>query len=167
MFLHVFRSSHRRCSVKKCVLENWAKFTGKHLCQYFFFNKVAGLTLLKKRIWHSYFSVNFAKFLRTPFLQNTPRRLFLYLFNWILVAERLRNNLTMTSLKDIEKKDTIPNTRERTLTDYRVIVGCCDTDDKKHSNNVFIFLWILTNEGKRCRSCDTLSNFYFLSFWVS
>ena len=28
-------------------------------------------TLLKKRLWHRFFPVNFAKFLRTPFLQNT------------------------------------------------------------------------------------------------
>ena len=39
----VDRSSHRRCSVKKGVLRNLAKFTGKHLCQRLFFNKVAGL----------------------------------------------------------------------------------------------------------------------------
>ena len=32
----------QRCSVKKDVLENFAKFTGKHLCQSLFFNKVAG-----------------------------------------------------------------------------------------------------------------------------
>ena len=38
------------------------------------FNKVAGLwptTLLKKRLWHRCFPVNFAQFLRTPFLRNT------------------------------------------------------------------------------------------------
>ena len=38
------------------------------------FNKNAGLrpaTLSKKRLWHKCFPVNFAKFLRTPFLQNT------------------------------------------------------------------------------------------------
>ena len=35
-------STHRRCSVKKRVLRNFAKFTGKHLCQSLFFNKVAG-----------------------------------------------------------------------------------------------------------------------------
>ena len=36
-------------------------------------NAIAGrsATLLKKRLWHRCFSVNFAKFLRTPFLQNT------------------------------------------------------------------------------------------------
>ena len=28
-----FRSSHRRCSVRKGILKNLAKFTGKHLCQ--------------------------------------------------------------------------------------------------------------------------------------
>ena len=26
------KSSHRRCSIKKCVLRNFVKFTGKHLC---------------------------------------------------------------------------------------------------------------------------------------
>ena len=36
-----------------------------------FFNKIAGLTLLKKRLWHRGFPVNFAKFPRTPFLKNT------------------------------------------------------------------------------------------------
>ena len=41
--LHIFRmyrSSHLRCSKKKSVLTNLAKFTGKHLCQSLFFNKV-------------------------------------------------------------------------------------------------------------------------------
>ena len=28
-----FRSSHQRCSIKKGVLKNFAKFTGIHLCQ--------------------------------------------------------------------------------------------------------------------------------------
>ena len=41
--LSTVRSSHRRCSVKKGVLGNFAKFTGEHLCQSLFFNKVAGL----------------------------------------------------------------------------------------------------------------------------
>ena len=63
-------SSHRRCSIKKDVLENFAKFTRKRLCQSLFFNK-------KKRLWHRCFPVNLAKFLRTPFLQNTSVRLLL------------------------------------------------------------------------------------------
>ena len=43
-------------------------------------NKVAGLrlpTLLKKKLCHRCFPLNFPKFLRTPFLQNTSERLFL------------------------------------------------------------------------------------------
>ena len=44
---------------KKGVLRNVAKFTGKHLCQSLFLNKVAGLRG---------FQVNFVKLLRTSFL---------------------------------------------------------------------------------------------------
>ena len=65
------RNSHQRYSVKKGVPRNLTKFTGKHLCQGLFFNKVAGLmpaTLFKKILWHRCFPVNFVKFLRTPFL---------------------------------------------------------------------------------------------------
>ena len=39
------RSSHQRCSAKKGVLRNFTKFTGKHLCQSLFFNKVDGAAL--------------------------------------------------------------------------------------------------------------------------
>ena len=61
-------------------LRNFEKFTEKNLCQSLLFNKVAGLrpaTLFKKRPWHRCFPVNFAKFLITPVLQNTSRRLLL------------------------------------------------------------------------------------------
>ena len=58
------RSSRPEVFCKKCVFRNFAKFTGKHLCQRLFFNKVAGV---KKSLWHRCFHVNFAKFLRTPF----------------------------------------------------------------------------------------------------
>ena len=52
----------------KGVLKNFTKFTGKHLCQSVFFNKETLLkTLLKKRLWHRCFPVDFEKFLRTPF----------------------------------------------------------------------------------------------------
>ena len=40
--------------------------------------QASGLQLyLKKRLWHRCFPVNFVKFLRTPFLQNTSGRLLL------------------------------------------------------------------------------------------
>ena len=66
---------------KKSVLKSFAKFTGKkHLCWNIFLNKVADLrpaTLLKKRLQRRCFFMNFPKFLRTTFLQNTPGQLFL------------------------------------------------------------------------------------------
>ena len=65
-----FKSRHPRCSVKKGILRNFVKFTGKNLCQKLFSNKVAGLrpaNLLKKRLWHGCFPVNFTEFLWTPF----------------------------------------------------------------------------------------------------
>ena len=51
-----FRISHQRCSMK---------------------DGLRPVTLLKKRLRHRCFSVNFAKFLRTPFLQNTSGRVLL------------------------------------------------------------------------------------------
>ena len=60
---------------KKGVLKNFAKSTGKHLCQSLLFNnKATGLvpaSLLKKKLWYRCFPVNFAKFLRGPFYR-TP-----------------------------------------------------------------------------------------------
>ena len=66
--------------MKKDVLINFTIFTGKHLFQSFFFDKIAGLrpaTLFKKRLWYRRFPVNFAKYLITPFSQNTSGRLLL------------------------------------------------------------------------------------------
>ena len=53
-----YRSSHQRCSIKRGVLRNFTKFTGKHL--------------------------KFVKFLRPPFLQNTSGRLLLDLENLLI-----------------------------------------------------------------------------------
>ena len=58
VILLLFRSSHRRCSLKIGVLKYFAKSTGKHLCQSLFFYKVTGF-LFKKKPW------------RTPFLRVT------------------------------------------------------------------------------------------------
>ena len=64
----ILRSSRPEEFCKKGVLRNFAKFTGKHLCQGLFFNKVAkACNLLKKSLRHRCFPVNFAKFPRTPF----------------------------------------------------------------------------------------------------
>ena len=78
------RNSHQRCSLKKVFLKNFTKFSGRHLCWSLFFNKVSGMrstTLLKERLQQRCFPVNFVKFLRTPFLQNTSRQLLLFVIN--------------------------------------------------------------------------------------
>ena len=54
-----FRSSHRRCSIKKGVFRSFAKLTGKHLCQRLFFNKETVFQKKKKkklRLFKSCFS---------------------------------------------------------------------------------------------------------------
>ena len=102
------------------ALKNFAKFTGKQLCKSLFFNKVAGLrpvTLLKNRLWHWYFPVNFAKFLRTPFL-NEPLR-------WLLLQRVLSNWPIFTSLPDV----------------FLITVNCKHFDNKRthymYSNEYF------------------------------
>ena len=64
---------------KEGVLKDFAKFTGKHLCQSFSFNEVAiwGLQLYQKRD-HRCFTANFPKFLRTLF--------FLEQLRWLLLS---------------------------------------------------------------------------------
>ena len=66
--------------MKKGALKNFAKFTGKHLCQSLFLNscRTRLRAFIKKILWHSCFLVNFAKFLSTTFSQNTS--------GWLLLA---------------------------------------------------------------------------------
>ena len=101
----------QRSSVKKGVLRNIAKFTGEKLCQSLFFNKVAGLGL-----WHRCFPVNFAKFLKTPFLQNTsfdanhhfdlnrPSVVIIYLQKYVKNTQFIITTVSVALLsKDIKK----------------------------------------------------------------
>ena len=66
-----FRCKHKKRSMKKSFLINFCKIHRKTLVPVFF--------LLKKRLWHRRFPVDFAKFLKKPFLQNSSRRLLLTL----------------------------------------------------------------------------------------
>ena len=69
------RSSCTEVFYQKGVFRNFAKFKGKHLSQSLFFNKAAILrsaTLLKKRLWHRCFPMNFCKISRITFSYKTP-----------------------------------------------------------------------------------------------
>ena len=63
----------RRCSLKKVIL----KISQENICARASFLIKRPATLLKKSLWHRYFPVNFVKFLRTPFLTENLRWLFL------------------------------------------------------------------------------------------
>ena len=61
---------------KKVVLRNFAKFTGKHLCQSLFFNKVTdwrSAILLKKDTLAQVFSCQFCKISKNTFFHRTPQ----------------------------------------------------------------------------------------------
>ena len=72
--------SRQTCSVKKMFLEisqNWRKNTCYRV-SFFIKLQAQAATLLKKRLCHRCFSVNFVKFLSKSFLKNTFGRLLLH-----------------------------------------------------------------------------------------
>ena len=58
-----YRSSPRRYFLRKGVLSNFAKFTGKHL---------RPAALLKKKLLHQVFSCEFCEIVKNIFFQKTP-----------------------------------------------------------------------------------------------
>ena len=68
---HHEQKQQRGMFCKKRYFRNFAKFTGKHQRQSFFFNKVAGWGKISK-------FCEFCKILGTPYLQNTSGRLLLF-----------------------------------------------------------------------------------------
>ena len=87
-FLSSFlRSSLPEVFCKKVALKNFPIFTGKHLCQSLFFNKVAGAAsnFIKKETLTQVFSCEFCKiFKNSLFLKNTSGGCFCYC-NWVSV----------------------------------------------------------------------------------
>ena len=77
-----YRSNHWRSSIRKGAVLEISQNSQENTCASLFFNKVAGLTpanLLKQRLWHRCFPVNFVTFLRAPLSQNTSGRLLLWI----------------------------------------------------------------------------------------
>ena len=66
-FTSLDRSSHRRCSVRKGVLRNFAKYTGKRLCPGLFFNKDAACNFIKKETLAQVFSYEFCEISKNNF----------------------------------------------------------------------------------------------------
>ena len=57
----------QRCSVKKCVLRNFAKFTGKHLCQ-----SLLACNFIKKETLAQVFSCEFCEISKNTLFHRTP-----------------------------------------------------------------------------------------------
>ena len=57
---------------KKGVLRNFSEFTGKHLCQSIFFNKVEGLNFIKKETLAQVFSYEFCEISKNTFSYTPP-----------------------------------------------------------------------------------------------
>ena len=86
------------------VLRNFRKFTGKYL----------GLpaTLLKKRLWHRRFPVNFVKFLRTLFLTEHLWWLLLYVTIW---ARSVFEQVSEAAVHRFSSKQVFSNISEKHL----------------------------------------------------
>ena len=65
------------CSTKKAVLKNFAKFTGKHLCQSIFFNARVSFLLnnkfIKKVTLAQVFSCEFCEVFKNTFLKQNRK----------------------------------------------------------------------------------------------
>ena len=65
----MFRSSHPQVFCKKGVLRNFAKFTGKHLCQGLFFNKYPdACNFIKKKTLVQVSSCEFCEISKNAFI---------------------------------------------------------------------------------------------------
>ena len=121
-----YRSSRRRCSVKKVFLKV-SQVSQKTPVLESLFNKVTGFQVnyIKKRIQHRCFPVNNAKFLRTPILKKICIKLLLVLvfcknrnarptvfFIILTRTKRLRSNL-MHFLKESLRRGEIEATVHR------------------------------------------------------
>ena len=104
----MFRSSRPGCSIKIVFLEISQNSQENTCFRVSFSIKLQAATLLKKRLWHRYFPVNFAKFLRTLFFTEHFQWLFLNvttIFQYISSVRQAtntdKNTETSTLLKEI------------------------------------------------------------------
>ena len=101
------RSSHWRCSVRKGILGNFTKFTGKQLYQSVIFKKLKtkAWNFIKKETLSQVFSCNFLKFFKNTFLAEhlraTASEWFIELWNLSLLIIYLFNENTISIIVSI------------------------------------------------------------------
>ena len=107
MIVYLFRSSRPEVFCKKCVLRNFRKFTGKHLCQSLFFNKVVWCLLpeacnfIKKENLTQAFSSEFCKISKNTFFTENLQWLLLSITKTWMVRVKL---MTESHKKYLHKK---------------------------------------------------------------
>ena len=119
--------SYQRCSIKKGVLNNFAKFNEKQLCQSLFFNKLPeASTFIKKETLAQVFSSEFCEIFKNTFftehcrtLQNFLRTLEERFYAWIVrdVFGTLSNVWDVITLQKVLSKifDRMLNTRQNVI----------------------------------------------------
>ena len=94
-FLINFRSSYQRCFIIKGVLRNFAKFTGKHLCQSLFLSKVTrrqACNFIKKETMVQMFCYEFCKISKNAFFTEhlwTAASVTLHSFPFALITHKI------------------------------------------------------------------------------
>ena len=109
------RSSRSEVFYKKGVLRNFAKFSGKHLCQSLFLIKVAGLScnFIKKETVAQVFSCEFCEFYKNTFYVRTP----------LVVASDKKGKNALILLWSLKSEQKL----QKKVSEERVII-------KKHEN---------------------------------
>ena len=123
---------------------NFIKLTGKHMSQ-----SLRPTTLLKKRLWHRHFPVNFVKFLRTHVFHRTPlvaasdpiskTSAFFYPANISTLFQRC------LLVDATSRRGTISNQRWNNVVYFNVDMN----NVRQRRNNVVIFNVEFYNVGKR------------------
>ena len=94
------RNSQRRCSMKKVVIKNFAKFTGKHLYQSLFFNKVVGLRPIEKGTLAQVFSSDFCEDFKNTFFTE-HLRVTASVWSCFIPHENIRNSLVVYFIQEV------------------------------------------------------------------
>ena len=113
-----YRSSHRRCSVKTCVLKNFALFTAKHLCCSLSLTKSSNF--IKEGLQHRSFPGNIAKFF--PILKTKCKRLLLLIVIFLQENNRIQRCLDLPGPKLHKKLNCIMLVHSPQTTFHRKIV---------------------------------------------
>ena len=100
----------------------------------------------KKRLWHRCFPVNFTKFLKTPFAQNTSGRLLL----WATASKTLNTRVKIKRRSKVQEK--IMSCEEK-------IMSCQWKTFSKNYKPVRVWLWLVYKLTKNYQISDFSSRY--------